>query len=136
MRLAKFVILWAVAIFMPLAASHAADRSHQSVAEFLESLNAVAAPDLGEGGVPPMIQLTCTSTVSCGTYPPVTCTASTGTCGAGVNQNCPTRGYAECNGVRTYCPSCRTKICFDEPACIAHCGVGAYECVGDSCLCT
>jgi hypothetical protein len=56
-----------------------------------------AEPDLGT-------QATCTA--RCGAFPDVSCSAST--CGSAVDQNCATgvRGYAECNGVRTYCQAC------------------------------
>lgn len=65
-----------------------------------------------------------TCTVTCGTYPQVTCTVS-GTC-TGVERSCPgERGHITCNGVTTYCPAC--PICtegsitwyegFDTPCC-------------------
>ena len=139
MRVTKAVILWAV-VWLPIPAmGHAAQSSYPSVDEFLISLAAVAAPELGEGVVPPMIPLTCTSTAYC-SFSTVTCSASSGSCGVGVRQSCPyTQGYAECNGVKKYCPVCPLPpgtSCLTQADCEAFCGgPGSGTCYQKVCRC-
>jgi hypothetical protein len=66
----------------------------------------------------------CTSTANCDQSPPASCELSVGqgACSIGVDQDCSSgqQGYAECNGVRAYCPACGCR----EGATRSHEGAG------------
>lgn len=137
MRIKKLVILLAAVWLVSPSTVEAAQSAYLSVDEFLMSLSIVAVPpQLGEWKIPTPIPQICTSTAGCsGSAPPATvsCSTTSGTCGAGVDQLCPLYpGYAECNGVRTYCAPC--PPCNNIEACRAQCG-DLFQCIGKSCLC-
>lgn len=135
MRIVKAAaLLVAVCLFVPTMA-HAAPNPGPSVAGFLASLSAEVASGLEGVGLPPVIQLTCSDTAWCGSSgTSVTC--SGGTCGLAVDQYCAggVRGYAICDGVRTYCPACPSTC--NKKACDASCGGPGYGvCSGNNCIC-
>ncbi len=137
MRVAKAVGLWIVVCLSIPGIVQAEQSRGPSKEEFLASLSTEIAPGLGEGGVPPAINLTCTSTAWCASSSTsVACTAASGTCAAGVDQYCPggIRGYAECNGVRTYCPAC-PSTCNPKACSLACGGPGLGVCSGNNCIC-
>ena len=133
MHAARAFGLLVVACFLMPGIVHADLSRGPSKEEFLASLSTEIAP----GEVPPTIELTCTSTAWCSSSSTsVTCTALSGTCAAGVDQHCPggIRGYAECNGVRTYCPACPSTC--NLKACALSCGGPGFGiCSGNNCIC-
>ena len=83
----------------------------------------------------------CTSEATCGNGASVSCTGQS-SCSAGVDSSCPfQRGYAECDGTRTWCPPCNiSETCQQGAACggLVGCGIGSTHpgvCYQGGCRC-